>query len=57
MEGRTGTLIVCGFAAMLFYIAALGLIFAMALPYARSMCYNAHNQQFSNKKMTNNITY
>lgn len=28
MEGRIGTLIVCGFAVMLFYIAALGLIFA-----------------------------
>ncbi len=28
MEGRTGTLIVCGFVVLLFYIVALGLIFA-----------------------------
>ena len=28
MEGRIGTLIVCGFVVLLFYIAALGLIFA-----------------------------
>lgn len=56
MEGRKGTLIVCGFAAMLFYIAALGLIFAMALLYVRSKCYNAHNQQFSSKKIANNVT-
>ena len=28
MEGRIGTLIVCGFVVLLFYIVALGLIFA-----------------------------
>ncbi len=28
MEGRTGTLIVCGFVVLIFYVVALGLIFA-----------------------------